>query len=117
MRRDFRPLVSFCVAALVLAPAVGAKKQPEDLASLLKQVGAVQIELQSAEEIRDAKALLERLQRQPGKIAWVAIAEDCADPNDIAQQIRDAHPTVGIVLLGAGETSAKMILEILQKVS
>ena len=59
---------------------------------------------QDAEIFRDPNALLQRIQRDPGKIPWVAIAPDFADPSGVAQQIRDADPTVSVVLLGADRT-------------
>jgi signal transduction histidine kinase len=53
-----------------------------------------------AEPFHDAQALLERIRGCPGAISWVAIAPDFKDAVAVAQDIRAADSSVGVILLG-----------------
>jgi len=65
-----------------------------------------------AETFRDPEILLEHIRTEPGTIRWVAIApgysHPSADPSGIAQQIRDADPTLSVVLLGTDSVAAEV---------
>jgi PAS domain S-box-containing protein len=51
------------------------------------------------ESVQDPEALLERIRRCPGQVRWIAIAPDLEDPTAIAGRIREADPSIGVVLL------------------
>jgi len=69
--------------------------------------------MESGEFLEDPEALVECLRAAPGTLRWVAIAPDVEDSPAIIQQIRQADPSVSVVLLGDGDVALQDLRRIL----
>jgi signal transduction histidine kinase len=68
--------------------------------------------LEGVEVIDEPLPIIARMRAQHGEIAWVAIAPDVEDAANVAEQIRNADPSAGVILLGSGSESVSGLLDV-----